>query len=276
MEIIFNTNQYIRKLIATTQMLGVPNSQANGLDPRFFGKDFYTSTLIFKEIGRISQSGKEKQMWSAFLDRNIEATKKLGEFANLISLAENLSIPLEGEGSGFFVGAKESLVKDFDDNEQGIGDWLRKIFGFELPGSIDIVLDRRHDKHTGGNSCKSDGILISLQLDGTDKSNVAILLHELLHSLIEKKAIIKRRGPENNYFEEALLDYFAPSGILDQRIGLVKSLDVEEHQKWQAKLRPYSAEYSTKLLPVIKEYYGICGETTIWQFLKEKGFAETR
>lgn len=275
MEIEFNTNNNIRKLIAVTNLLGRPGFLLKGTGQRFFGKGFYTATEIFSEVCKITQNQEEGSMWAAFLDKNIEDTRKTSHFSTVSNLLETLDIPTEDKASKFFIEMKSALAQDFKSFEGKIATWLVRIFGVNLPRKIDIVLDRNKDKWSSGNSLRSDiGVVIYLQTKRYSKDKLAIILHELLHSLIREKGLIEKKASENNYFEDALLDYFVPNGILDKKIGLIETLDIEKHQKEQEELRPYSLEASRRLLPLIGEYYAICGEKTIWQFLKEKNFDE--
>ena len=163
------------------------------------------------------------------------------------------------------------MKKDFSYKKDEISFWLRKIFGFKLPIKLDIVLDYFERKGIHGTSIISNPPLIALQLNKYRKSCVTIVLHELLHSLIREHRLLRTKKFQQRYFEEALLDYFVPYGILDEKIGLIKYLDIEKHQIEQDRLRPYASNESRRLLPLIKEYYKICGKETIWSFLKEKG-----
>jgi hypothetical protein len=165
------------------------------------------------------------------------------------------------------------LAEDFKNHEEKIGVWLLRIFGFKLPGKIDLVLDCTHGRNSNGSCLSPNPSIVSLQIESYNNGYPGVLLHELLHSLIGKDGSII--GAAKN-FEEALLDYFAPQGVLDEKVGLIKTLDIDEHQKSQERGRPYSIEESRRLLPVIKEYYKICGEKTIWRFLEEKRFTEIR
>jgi hypothetical protein len=57
---------------------------------------------------------------------------------------------------------------------------------------------------------------------------ITISLHEILHSLIDKYKNI----PQDKYFfEEALLDYFAPRVIIDKKLNLIDDFKPEERLK---------------------------------------------
>ena len=119
-----------------------------------------------------------------------------------------------------------------------------------------------------GTSLSSNPSIIALQIYRYDKKIIGVLLHEFAHSLLKVSMPPNLTELKSAFFEDALLDYFAPYGILDMKIGLIKSLDIEVHQKEQETLRPYSSGTSRMLLPIMKEYYPVCGEKTIWRFLK--------
>lgn len=50
---------------------------------------------------------------------------------------------------------------------------------------------------------------------------IAIAIHEILHMLISKHNTINRKM-DKDYFEEAVLDYFVPHGILSHKLGIIK------------------------------------------------------
>ena len=99
---------------------------------------------------------------------------------------------------------------------------------------------------------------------------IDVLQHELLHSLIFRQNSLKLK--ENNNFEEALLDYFAPFGMLSSKVGLIDNYNLEKQWKKANLLRPYASNESNELLPVMKKYQKVCGKMTIWAFLYKNGF----
>ncbi len=266
MELVFNTNKHLRKLVAVWDLFGPPDAPANRLDPRFFGKDFNTSAAISAEMRKYEKG----DLWVAFLDKNMHESENAARFPDLRDMLTTLNIPMEDDDSKFFKEVKASLVADFKKHEEDIEVWLERIFGFKLPVEVNLVVDHYYAKNTGGSSLSSDPAIVSLRMREYANEYVGVLLHELLHSLVRKAKIFATSSMGNGSFEEALLDYFAPAGLLDWKAGLIASLDVIEHQRRCERLRPYASGNSRMLLPFIQEYSTICGEKTIWQFLKEK------
>ena len=84
--------------------------------------------------------------------------------------------------------------------------------------------------------------------------------------------IINRKIEEGSYFEEALLDYFCPYGIISEKIGLIKRSTLKDYHQHNIKSRPYSAKISGVPLPIIKDYYKNINNSTIWEFLNDKNF----
>lgn len=99
---------------------------------------------------------------------------------------------------------------------------------------------------------------------------MGVITHELLHSLIDKYEVLAPN--DGSYFEEALLDYFCPNGILAEKLGLTKKMDIGYYHSRNTNMRPYSLEMSKRLLSHIEAYYNISPKETIWQFLSERGF----
>lgn len=271
MELVLNTNARIRKLVAVWNLFGPVNSPMRRMleyDSRFLSKEIRVAHKVYKEMERLSGSKNDKDFWKAFLDRNQSSARK--KYSKLVKLLGTLKVPMGKEKGAFFRKTSRSLVKDLEVYNSRISIWVKKIFGFNVPHKVDLVLDRSPLKGDRGASLLSNPSIISLQIYRYDKRIIGVLLHEILHSLIGNSANLKSKRARCGYAEEALLDYFTPYGILDRKIGLTNSLNIEKHQKEQERLRPYSAETSRALLSAIKEYYSACGETTIWSFLKKE------
>jgi SOS response regulatory protein OraA/RecX len=60
--------------------------------------------------------------------------------------------------------------------------------------------------------------------------------------------------------------------MLAYKVGISKTLDIEECCKKNVAERPESSDISQQLLPAMKEYDKEFGKQTIWKFLSERGF----
>jgi len=156
---------------------------------------------------------------------------------------------------------------------------IKEIFDFDLPKVLVIIPIQKY----GSPAIMGKGIYYMKETDaciigfmfesGLEiKNMLSIILHELLHILILKYDIIPKHNFDNN-FEDALLDYFVPRGILSGRLGLIEQDTVEGYYNSNSMQRNYAISESRKLLPYIKEYYKSHGED-VWKFLSKKGFKE--
>jgi hypothetical protein len=68
--------------------------------------------------------------------------------------------------------------------------------------------------------------------------------------------------------EEALIDYFAPHGILTEKLGLTEKASVEEYAKRNAMANPRASAATNALMPYIKSLYKDIGTQSVWSALK--------
>ena len=286
MEVIFNTNERIRKLAGIWDMFGPPNSIGRMIarHANYFGDTVYAAAMISEKLDEIIDNLSKKHIrrgtvWASLLDRNIANLKKPRRVREIISSLDNLDVHLEDERSNHFKRITKELRKSAKSNEKEMAKWVTKIFGFELPQSIDIVLNTAPiaQHFSNGSAVSYDPFIITLDFYKYRKSVLAVVIHEVLHSLIRKHRSLKEK-PRNGVraFEEALLDYFVPDGMLAEKLGFVHKLDVKQLQKKTEVNRRWASRESKKLLPTMEEYYKICGQETIWSFLRKKGFEEVR
>lgn len=270
MELVFNTNNTLRKLVKIWNMFGPPDSPANRMIryANFFGNDFYLASQINKNLNEIKN---RTELWTSLLDERVENIKHEKGDQLLINQLIKLKIPMEDGNNELFSNAKASIQKDFRKYEPEINKWLKKIFNFKLPGEANLILDYvpYGKKGFSGSAISYNPIIVSLEFSEYDKSMLGVILHEMLHSLISKDKKLQKFVNKKGY-EEPLLDYFSPDGILDWKIGLINTFNIEKHQRKQEESRPYAAEKSRSLLPHMKEYYDLCGKTTVWKFLQNK------
>ncbi len=276
MELVFNTNKYLRKLASVWDLFGPPNSPARLLrayDARFFGNPFYISAQIYDEMQKMAQSREGiRPLWFAFLDRNISTSKSDKRFTSLTKLVASLEIPMEDENGVLFRRFIKTFKGDFETYEKESAMLVGKIFGFTFPERLDVVLDLRGGVARSGSSLIADPPTIAMHLDKYERSCITLMLHELLHALVRKNKIIRSDKQTPRWLEDAVIEYFVPHAIIDEKLGFIDSFNIDEFEKEREFARPYAAEEFRRLLPHIKEYYKICGKKTIWRFLEEKGF----
>lgn len=194
--------------------------------------------------------------------------------AELVTVLNRFEIPTAVNLS--FAQYRLRLENDWSDNEMAIERLLKEIFGFSLPGKISIALSESYF-HNGGNCYSSDPIIIALYTNISKNkkgaahkvSQLALLLHELLHALIRRSNIVID-SKEEREFEEALLDYFVPIGILAGRLGLIEKRHITEYRNINLKARKHFDKVSARLLPYIERYDD--RNETIWNLLSRTEF----
>jgi len=175
------------------------------------------------------------------------------------------------------------IVKAYDKYKEKIEDEVNKLFGIDLPKIYLVttiiqkpeLLSSPHYLH--GGTCLSDIGVIALRiytdidLDKEMPKIIGLLIHEALHAAFNNSGI---RNKLSHAQEEALLRFFAPKGILSLRVGLIKSLDLDELYKSESKTIHNSDDLSEfkKLFPYIKDYYAqlSSGEQNILKYLTDK------
>jgi pyruvate/oxaloacetate carboxyltransferase len=159
--------------------------------------------------------------------------------------------------------------------------YLDKVFGFPEPRRMLVILSENYaPESTSGWGLPSKdkdtcmlGYLIGKNRISEYKSALSVFIHEMIHSLLFKYKIINNKEKNSGMFEEAVLDYFVPYGMLTDRLELRKRQSVKEYYNANILGRPESKEMALQLLPVMEKYDKIFGKQTIWRFLSDNGFS---
>ncbi len=271
MEIIVNTNPLIRKFLRIHYMSS-PREPTKDLFKfaDFFTPNFYRAAQISDMIYGQDRRGVESALQLSLLDRNISRDDEYSkDFKDLLESIDIQSITTSTE---LVEAAKNKLIEDYAKFSNAISTWIEKIFGFKLPDRLDVILDMS-PWFGQGVFISDDPPLVAVSIEKYETRDIGILLHETLHYLMRRNGMSGKMQGIDPVFEETLMDYFCPYGILDEKIGILgHEMDIEGHSKQQIRLRPLSAQLSKKMLPLMEEYYRICGNETIWDFLRKKGF----
>lgn len=276
MEISFITDDRFRKLNMIFKLFGAGVlPQAAKEFPAFFGKEMYLSSRIFD--GSIFIHGYQS-VWDACFDANPSA--KLEEIApNVVSMLDALDIPLVDQKDGFFDELKMAIASGFSTNEKAIAEAFKSIFKFELPQKLVLIIDGYNPRsYSFGHklAVNSDTGVIgycmgSNVLKKDKKEPISVILHELVHVLFSRYKTIKRTAGSNAY-EEALIRYFAPYGVLTEKLNFYPHDEIRHYLEQIKDLKSFPA--SDKLFVVMKEYSEMPEGTDIWGFLSKKGFGE--
>ncbi|MCL5094762.1 MAG: hypothetical protein M1168_02150 [Candidatus Marsarchaeota archaeon] len=275
MKIIYRTDAMARKLLLIYQLFS--SRSINGLKSysQFFGKDFFIAAQIHNEVfSNLNRTDSQKLRLAMLSKEPIKDRSLMERKENATRLLQNLKIPLLKETDLLFKKLEKEIDVSIKVYENKINTWFYKIFGFNLPKKVTMILAENYNSNSSAASFLTNNpiILGNIINENYKSANeiIDVLQHELLHSLIFRQNSLKLK--ENNNFEEALLDYFAPFGMLSSKVGLIDNYNLEKQWKKANSLRPYASNESNELLPVMKRYQKVCGRMTIWNFLYKNGF----
>lgn len=279
MRLIFKRDKNIIRANYLYGNFGPPNALplAAKRAPALFGKSFYEASEIVFDIGKLKQGYRTlfKYLFNEKLDRATELKcKKIVK-----RMEKSIYVPKE-YNPNLLKEVEDKFKEIYTKKEVTIGKEIKNFFGFELPKTTTIALNGAFyssGKHNSGGElfATKDNIVmsweVSYNIDVNDIDGIfAMFIHELLHGLIEQNNV--RIDKDNSWFEEAVLDYFAPHGILGQRLGFIKKEDIKKYLERNIGNRPYSEYMAKKLLPHMRNYYNNKQKETIWRFLAKRGF----
>lgn len=277
MELTFVENDETKRVLYLYDTFGPPDALPRGMreSPMLFGESFYKISKLNKKI-RTLPRGYESVFKYLFKERQNEI--ELSDCKEIIQQTQFIPISEDDTWSELATKFKESVKGFFSNKSTEIAEQLKAMFGFDLPKSIVIALAQNFEPRSGSGSRiyyseTEDKCYISYRLGKEQDFGICIgiILHELIHCLIQKYAIVDKQN-DKDYFEEALLDYFVPTGLLAADLGLTKKKDARYYHICNTTKRRYSAEMSARLLPFIDEYCKNRQGQNIWQFLEKRGF----
>ncbi|MCL4371715.1 hypothetical protein M1373_00120, partial [Candidatus Marsarchaeota archaeon] len=196
MEIKFITNNRFRKLDAIFNIFGKGSlPEPVKRFPAFFGKEVYLSSRIFEASVSMPQ---EQYIWDVCFDDNPEKEIEKPEYAEIVSMLDNLDVHLEKENDDFFNELKGAINSTFSQKIEDIEKNIWEIFKMDLPKKLVIILDKYSIK-TGSQGQKlavnkDISVIghrigeIALKKDRNEPASV--LLHELLHCLFSRYNVI--------------------------------------------------------------------------------------
>ncbi len=279
MELLFKNSDNITRATYLYNGFGPPDAMplVARRAPALLGKDFYGAAKVAFEISSLENGYRSlfMHLFGERLDGKTETECK--EIAG--KMAKAVYVPKEYDAK-LLRGVERRFRKLYAGKEAGIAREMKGMFGFGLPKSTTIAISGAF--YADGRRCSGghlfsapDGLFMSLEVSYNLEAKrdmdtlFAVFLHELLHGLIEQNGLRPKNG--GDHFEEALLDYFAPYGLLAQKLGLADAESAEKCYKINIRNRPYSGAMAQRLLPHMKEYYRRQG-STVWRFLARRGF----
>lgn len=270
MKIKFISNENIRKLCFVY-----------GLEP--LKGSFLQMPQIFIYKDRLANGSnlyyyirKHNKIWSklfsALLNKN-NIKKKLKtiniDYKILSDMLEKFKIPQLAFNNKSLIEFQNNLKKDFYQHEKLIDEIMKKRLGFNLPEEIFIIITEK----MGGSLLCNEPVIIEI---GKRNNATSVLIHEILHANILNSKIIKDdyKNEYTSLFIEALIQYFAPFGILTGDSNVIKKEDIIEYYNKNAYI--YRGEiyskFLRKLLPIMKKYYKNNSKLNIFEYLKNTSF----
>jgi hypothetical protein len=278
-KLLFKNSDNITRATYLYNSFGPPNAMplVAKRAPALLGKDFYETVKIDFKIRNL-----ENGYTSIFMYLSGEklSEKTKAECEEITRKLEK-AIYIPKEYNAKLLKEVENKFKElYTGMEARLADEIKDMFGFGLPIYTTIAISGAFytdGKHCSGSHLFStpDNLFITLEVSYNidmkrDMDTLfSVFIHELLHGLMGQKGLrIKRDG---DYFEEALLDYFAPYGLLAQKLGLARVESAEKCYSVNIRNRPYSRTMGQRLLPYMKEYYK-GHDSTVWRYLAKRGF----
>jgi hypothetical protein len=245
--------------------------------PAIFGEQFYKIVYLNSEI--MSLPNNYKTFFAYLFNEDMDGKLKIKCEKIAAKMKKLVYTPKEDKIS--IKKVQDTLSRLWDKNEESVKKEIKQIFGFDLPNKIYIVINEGlYENGSGGSALySSNNLAISLDISRNHDSDkyvlnlITVVIHEMLHTLISKHNVINRKK-DKEYFEESILDYFVPYGILAEKLGIIEKKSIIYYHECNVKNRKYSENISKKLLPVIEEYYKSKVTENIWAFLKKRGFKQ--
>ncbi|MDE1804572.1 MAG: hypothetical protein KGH59_02190 [Candidatus Micrarchaeota archaeon] len=284
MRISFRTDKNLRKLFFIYQ-LGAPGAITRAMwdYPSLFGERLENAVKIYNKYIRSRRY--ENRVWYALTSNNNPRIIGANEYSDLLRLLGGVKGDLLEDNDNSFRELSSGISKAYKKNAKKIEKHVMAVFGFEMPKEATVILSETGSPGSvnGGapSSNKKDySVIFGMGIGEGNKNNFKIILgvfvHEILHRTIDMNGTLKegKRGERDRArFEEAVLDYFVPDGMLSEKVGLIKKREIEDYKRRMNLNRPDSKEISNQLLEHIKEYDKSYGKETIWKFLAKRGFA---
>lgn len=271
MKLFFQDSPIARKLVFIHQMFGPINAMARHMQnfAPLISPEFYLASQVSGVLKSLDKKIWIKVFSSLVLGTEEKTRKRIVSVLKdekLLSLLDQIILPeispvyyksIEGGLKMVLKKAKFEVL-------------VRKVFDCSLPEEVFVIVYENYNPQGSSGTCLVNSpCLVGVAGNFTAPGRLlGTFLHEVLHSRV--KTFLK----DNRVFEEALLDYFVPGGLLMDKLGFLKDFDLSKHQENIVRQRQSSKKESLELLPVIQKYLPIIGKKTIWQHLKDEGLGK--
>ena len=256
MELRFETCIEVRRLLCAFQILSgsrIPDGMLKY--PELFGDTFVALSGVLAYIER-------KQGGFAAAFRDVIAGNVATELAQPL---DKLSAMIDDPE--LIERAQRVITTSLSDHGDAVASAIKETFGFSMPRSTTIVIGSWSGNNNSGHmiDVADDDVLITFSVTPTLQNDrmLGILVHELLHGLIQSSGIFVR-SKKASMVEELLLEYSVPYGFLAERIGMAAKMNLQqayENSIW----RNYPEDLSKQVRKVIEEYIAKGDSSMIWE-----------
>ena len=267
MELKFIGNELLYKALVLYNSFGPPDSIYNAFrkNPELLGEGFLNALELDNEVQKLKGN-------YGTLFCHILGIKKSEECKMIVSRLRK-SVHLLELSEDYTAAAKKAIISEYGSMAEDISKSIIDAFGEPIPKTVYVCLLRKAYIRGGGGSniySTKDSTYISVDVPSKRferddaKAIMGIIIHEVLHGIVnnhDKGKLLKK-----DWRDEALVNYFAPDGMLTARLGLSKLIKPPEIHKNVVARNRYFKDASEMLLPVMNRYARSRGRK-IWEFL---------
>lgn len=276
-KLTITTDSNAQKMLGVYDVIFTPGNLQNAVKGYSSVLDFYGAYRdVIEAANLLYDSGKGPEAFKRFPSMSKTVQKRL-DAVDLSKLQPDIYCKDATEGSEVLTKIGEIVSDIYRSKESEINDKLSEIFEAKLPERTTLILAEKKglniDLVVGGHALNADPAVIGCYLSNVEhkdlerlsRETVRVALHELLHILLPRRyELIGVYG--HNLYEEVLVGYFAPEGILTERLGLSEPVSIEKIYEKMIATRPYLKSYAEMLQPAIKKYTAANGGN-LWEFI---------
>lgn len=273
MKFNFLESENIRKIYIIRNLFsGMPEHMV--ACPSIFGNRFLNGYDIYKELKKpdpttSNHKKAEMQLVNALLKVDgIDAYLSSVGKSDLIKKLDAFKLPVIRDS---LEPVEASMTSRFSMYKNRIDKCFCDIFGIEPPEAVNIVLcEGFNEDWVKGQMLSTNPITIGISVYTDIDNMLMVMLHELLHALLYRENMINYSAQKGaGAFEEILLRYFVPHGLLAARLG-IKNTGIEIAKEEAMRVEP---NITATLFNAIKTYDEAGQGETIWKHLKDTQFS---
>ncbi len=277
MKLTITTNSNAQKILGVYDIFFTPGNLQTVVKGYSSILDFYDAYRNVIEAANLLYNSKNEQVAFKRFPSIDKTTRILLDAIDMPKLQPNVYCNDTAESSGVLAGIGKIASDIFHSKESEIRDNFSRMLEAKLPEQITLILAEKkgfdNDMVVGGHALNADPAVIGCYLshvahkdpERLGRELLCVALHELLHLLLPRKSGLIGTH-DHNLYEEALVSYLAPEGILTGQLGLSEPISVDRTCERMVAARPYLKSYAEMLLPAMKRYTSANGGS-FWEFV---------